>query len=206
MIKPAVLYFHRKAYQRALRDDMVLHLTEATTVPGETVGRMEATILFVDLSGFTSMTQTLGDETAARIVDRFSELVRDGTVRWSGRVVKQIGDEFMLAFADPADAVPAGLAIDAAVEAETELDGVRIGAHHGPLLYREGDYIGTTVNIAARVTGLAQRHQFLVTAAITDALDDPDGDIDFLHLGGRDVKGISGELQIFEARRRSGSP
>ena len=55
LIEPALLYFHRKAFQRALREDFILHLTEATSPPGRTAGEMQATILFVDLAGFTPL-------------------------------------------------------------------------------------------------------------------------------------------------------
>jgi len=105
LIEPAVLYFHRKAFQRAARDDFVVHLTEATTPPAETTGEMTVTIVFVDLSGFTPLTESMGDAAAARVVERFSELVREASSRRDGKLVKQIGDEFMLVFTDPSDGV-----------------------------------------------------------------------------------------------------
>jgi class 3 adenylate cyclase len=83
-----LLYFHRKAFQRALREDFILHLTEATTPPGQITGEMETTILFVDLAGFTPLTETMGDDTAARVVERFSELVRDEAASCGGKLVK----------------------------------------------------------------------------------------------------------------------
>ena len=203
LIEPTVLYFHRKAFQRELRDDFVLHLTEATTPPGEAIGEMTATILFVDLSGFTPMTESMGDVAAARVVARFSDLVREAAGRHDGKVVKQIGDEFMLVFTDPADAVRFGLAVDHAVSAESHFPGLRIGAHHGSLLYREGDYIGTTVNIAARVTAAAKRHEFLVTDALRLQARLPP-DVELVAVGGRALKGISGEVALHQIRH--GSP
>src|SRR5712691_2125881 len=200
LIDPAVLYFHRKAYQRALRDDLVLHLTEATTLPGEELGEMQVTILFVDLSGFTPLTATMGDGAAARVVERFSDLVRDAADRHYGKVVKQIGDEFMLAFADPARAVAFGLAVDEVLSAEPQFPAVRMGAHTGTVLYREGDYIGTNVNIAARVTAVAQRHQLLVTDEVARAAWALEG-VEIVPIGSRALKGISGEVHLFEPRR-----
>jgi class 3 adenylate cyclase len=195
-----LLYFHRKAFQRASREDFVLHLMEATTPPGQTTGEMTATILFADLSGFTPLTESMGDAAAAELVERFSDLARDAASRHDGRVVKQIGDEFMLAFADPGDAVRFGLELDDAVSAEPRFLGLRIGAHHGPLLYREGDYIGTTVNVAARVVASATRHQFLVTDALWRDARVEDA-IEVVPAGRRALKGISGEVQLQELRR-----
>ena len=196
LIEPAILYFHRKAFQRALRDDMVLHLTEATASSDASVGRTAATIVFVDLSGFTTMTETLGDDAAAYAVDRFSELVRQRATKAGGRVVKQIGDEFMLAFHDPTPAVSFAIDINRSVDEDDELGAVRIGAHHGSLLYREGDYIGSTVNLAARIAGVAGANQIVVTEDVANAVTDDT--IAFEQIGARSLKGISGEVRLLE--------
>ena len=195
LIEPTVLYFHRKGFQRALRDDFVLHLTEATTPPGRTSGELTATILFVDLAGFSPLAQSMGDVAAAEVVERFSDLVRAAANRHDGKVVKQIGDEFMLVFTGPADAIGFGLTVDDAVSAQPQFPGLRIGAHHGSLLYREGDYIGTTVNIAARVTAAAARHEFLITDALRrEAHLAPE--VEVTSVGPHALKGISGQVEL----------
>jgi adenylate cyclase len=202
LAEPTILYFHRKAFQREVRDDFVLHLTEATTPIGRMAGELTATILFVDLAGFSPLTQSMGDAAAAVVVDRFSDLVRAAASRHDGKVVKQIGDEFMLAFSVPADAVGFGLTVDDSVSAEPHFPGLRIGAHHGSLLYREGDYIGTTVNIAARVTAIASRHEFLITDALRrEAHLAPE--IDLTSTGLHTLKGISGEIEILRVHHVS---
>jgi len=200
MIEPTVLYFHRKAFQRAVRDDFLRHVTEARTPPGETIGEMTATILFVDLSGFTPLTESMGDDAAARVVERFSDLVREAARRHAGKVVKQIGDEFMLVFADPSNGVQCGLDIGDAISVEPQFPAARVGAHHGSLLYREGDYIGTTVNIAARVTDAAGRSEFLVTSAVRENATLPSG-VDAFAVGPRALKGISGEVELYRVDR-----
>ena len=204
LIEPALLYFHRKAFQRALREDFILHLTEATAPRGQTVGEMQTTVLFVDLAGFTPLTETMGDDTAARVVERFSELVRDAAARCGGKVVKQIGDEFMLAFSDPTEAVECGLNIETAVSREDNFPAVSIGAHHGTLLYRDGDYIGTTVNIAARVTSTAHR-QFFITDALRRELHTSE-DVEVTSAGHHALKGISGEVELFDVSRPGITP
>jgi class 3 adenylate cyclase/YHS domain-containing protein len=205
LAEPALLYFHRKAFQRALREDLLLHLTEAATPPGLTTGEMLATIVFVDLAGFTPLTEAMGDSVAAQVVERFSDLVREVLARHVGKVVKQIGDEFMLIFTDPNDAVAFGIDVAGAVAVAHEFPAVRIGAHHGRLLYREGDYLGTTVNIAARVAGIAARNQFLITDALGDAARLPK-EAELVSIGPRSLKGISGELVLYDVQHTRPRP
>lgn len=205
LIEPTVLYFHRNAFRRALREDLLLHLTEDATPPPEVPGEIEATILFVDLSGFTPLTEAMGDAAAAQLMERFSDLVRRAAVGWHGRVVKQIGDEFMLAFGDPASAVRCGLEIEAAAVAEPQFPAVRMGAHTGAVLYREGDYVGATVNTAARVAAAAGRHQFLITAAVHAAATHTTG-IEVVPRGAPQLKGITTNPDLYEVRGAGHGP
>jgi adenylate cyclase len=206
LIEPTVIYFHRKAWERALREDLLVHLTEDETTPlREVPGEVEATILFVDLSGFTPLTEVMGDPAAASLVERFSALVREAAVRHHGKVVKQIGDEFMLTFTDPQAAVSCGQQIESAASAEAQFPAVRQGAHTGRVLYREGDYVGATVNIAARVAAQAERHQFLVTAALKAAATGPGG-IEWQRLGTRALRGIADPVELFDVSRIGARP
>jgi adenylate cyclase len=102
LIEPAVLFFNRKAWEKAFREDMMLHLAEEATAAPTEPGQFRRAVLFVDLSSFTPMTEAMGDAAAAQVIDRFSELVREATARHSGQITKQIGDEFMLVFPDGA--------------------------------------------------------------------------------------------------------
>ncbi|HET6920005.1 MAG TPA: adenylate/guanylate cyclase domain-containing protein [Jiangellaceae bacterium] len=204
LIEPTLLYFHSKAWERAQRDDLLVHLTEDATTPGDVPGEIEATILFVDLSGFTPLTEVMGDPAAASLVERFSHLVRAAAGRHHGTVVKQIGDEFMLVFTDPTSAVSCGLTIEAAVSAEPQFPAVRQGAHTGRVLYREGDYIGATVNVAARVAAEADRHQLLITPSLRAQATDL-GDVTFTPIGARNLKGIADTIELFDVHP-SGDP
>jgi class 3 adenylate cyclase len=109
----------------------------------------------------------------------------------------------MLAFTTPDAALTCGLDIDDAAAAEAQFPALRLGAHTGDVLYREGDYIGATVNIAARVTDRANRHQFLVTEALrihTDGIPD----VEVHPIGARPLKGVPGPVELFEVRRPAG--
>jgi adenylate cyclase len=204
LLEPTVLYFHRNSFRRALREELLVHLAEEATPPPAVPGEIEATILFVDLSGFTPLTEAMGDAAAATLMERFSDLVREAALRCHGRVVKQIGDEFMLAFRDPRSALSFGLEIEAAASAEAQFPAVRMGAHHGAVLHREGDYIGATVNVAARVAAEADRHQFLITDGMRAAAGAIAG-VEVEPVGARAFKGIAERLDVYQVRR-SGQP
>jgi class 3 adenylate cyclase len=198
LVEPTVLYFHRKAWERANREDMILHLLEEAAPPSAVPGEIVRTILFVDLSSFTPLTEAMGDAAAASIVERFSDMVRDKAADCDGQVLKQIGDEFMLVFPDPQRAVSFGIGMQQVAAAEPRFPALRIGAQSGSILYREGDYVGANVNLAARVTSAAQRHQFLVTDAVRQAVD-LEG-VEFDLVGSRSLKGVSEPVDLFEVR------
>jgi adenylate cyclase len=168
MADPTLLYLHKRAMARAMRDDFVRHLTEDSRPLMRTPGEAPATVVFIDLSGFTPLTSAVGDTGAAEVLARFGSIVRACSTRWHGRIVKQIGDAFMLAFDSPKGALRFGIDVLGAVDAQTGFPAVHIGAHHGFVLYRDGDYVGNTVNLAARVAGASSPGQFLVTASVAD--------------------------------------
>jgi len=201
LIEPAILFFHRKSRERAARDDATVVMAEAAGLLQEKgpFGQMPAAIVFVDLSSFTPLTEAMGDVKAAEVLERFSALVRESAARWDGRVVKQIGDAFMLVFPDARSAVAFTMEAEAKTSDEPAFPAARAGIHSGPVLYRQGDYVGSSVNIAARVAAEAERHQVLVTAAVRDEAKGLPG-IEFVRLGKRRLKGLASELVLFEAR------
>lgn len=202
LVEPAVVYFYRRAFQRANREDLLRHLAEDSTSPPATPGEEQATVLFVDLASFTPLTATMGDHTAASVLRRFSATVRSNATRYRGRILKQIGDEFMLLFTQPADAIEFGLAMDRFVDAETQFPALHIGAHSGTVLFGEGDYVGATVNLAARVASAGAAGQFLITEDLRGEVDDlPDADFD--PLPPRHLKGIAEPIRLIEVTRHS---
>jgi class 3 adenylate cyclase len=206
LVEPMLRYFHQLALRRAMRETAALDLAAETglrpppTVPGE----LDAAIVFVDLSGFTPLADAMGDVKAAEVVARFGVVVREVTDRWDGRVVKQIGDAFMLVFPTPRQAVASALAIDERAGQEPQFLAVRSGVHWGRALYRDGDYVGTNVNLASRVAGEAGRHQVLTTRAVRERCGGLAG-VEFVLLGSRRLRGLAEEVEIFEARAATGA-
>ena len=201
LAEPLVLYFHHKGMERALREDLVMHVEEhaGLRVHAEIPGQLRMAVVFTDLAGFTSLSEAMGDQMAAQVLERFSSLVRDASLRHDGRVVKQIGDAFMLVFPDARSAVACALEIERRTVGEAQFPAVRSGIHCGQVLYREGDYLGTTVNVAARVAAEASRHQVLVTGTVrmeTAGLPE----VDFVPQGVRRLRGLAEEFELFGAR------
>ena len=199
---PALSYFHRRALRSAIERTAILEIAEQELgrPRDEPPGQLQVTAVFVDLSGFTALTEAMGDLKTAEVLDRFSGLVREATTAFGGQVVKQIGDAFFLVFHDPSDAVACALDIEARATAAPAFPAVRAGVHHGPVLYREGDYVGATVNLAARVVAEAERHQVLVTEAVRRAVHSI-AEVDLVRLRKRAVKGVSEEIVLYEVRR-----
>jgi class 3 adenylate cyclase/YHS domain-containing protein len=190
---------------RAMADDMVLHLLSEAGLAGEAEvpGQVVAAAAFVDLASFTPLSAAMGDVKAAEILERFAAIVHAAADHWQGRVIKQIGDGFMLLLGDPRSAVACLLEIEERTAGESQFPAVRSGVHWGPMLYRDGDYVGTTVNVAARVAGVASRHEVFLTETVWRAATPLDG-VEFVRLGPHDLKGLAEAHQLFEARRLRG--
>jgi len=199
-IEPTLLYFHRKSWQRAIRDDWVMHIAEEAGLlkSGDVPGQLQAAVVFIDLSSFTPMTDAMGDAAAAAVLERFSSIVRRSVGDFGGRIIKQIGDAFMLVFQDVRSAVACALEVEAESAREPQFPAARAGITWGDVLYREGDYVGTNVNIASRLASEADRHQVLVTAEVRREGAGTPG-IEFVGLGKRALKGLGGRFELFAA-------
>jgi class 3 adenylate cyclase/YHS domain-containing protein len=199
LIEPAILYFHRRAWERANGEDLVRHLVEPPAPAPSTPGESIATVVFVDLAGFTPFTVAMGDEAAADMLRRFAAMVRATARRNGGRMVKQIGDGFMLVFTEPADAIGFGLAVTRAA-AGPLLPEVHLGAHTGSVLFSEGDYVGAAVNLAARVASASAPGQFVITESVCAAAGRvPDAVLTVLPA--RILKGLTEPVRLIDVRR-----
>ena len=153
-------------------------------------------IAFVDLSGFTALTESAGDATAARLAATLAELAEHAAVRRRGRVVKLLGDGAMLFFEHPLDAVRGALDLVASISG-SNLPAAHAGVHQGSVIARDGDFFGRTVNFAARIAAHADPGQVLVSASLAE-LSAPD--LKFHPAGERAAKGI-GDLAVYVAER-----
>ena len=123
---------------------------------------------FLDITGYTRLTQERGDEAAAGLAEEVGRLVNRTSVEHGGRAVKWLGDGVMLYFSDPGPGVVAALdMVDGVTSAG--LPPAHVGLHAGPVLFQEGDYFGQTVNLASRIAEYARPGEVLVSQAVVDA-------------------------------------
>ena len=155
---------------------------------------------FLDISGYTRLTEERGDRAAADLAAAVAGLVRRSSQEHGGQPVKWLGDGVMLHFPDPGEAVLAALDMVAGV-AMHDLPPARVGIHAGPVVFQEGDYFGRTVNVAARIGEYARPGEVLVTQDVVDAADGTS--VTFTPIGDVELKGVSGTLSLHTARRRS---
>lgn len=196
VMEPMIAFVHRQHLIRAAIEDALYHLES----PGEsTGGTLQRTILFVDLTSFTSLANVHGDQEAAATLDRFDHLVRGAALDHHGNLVKQIGDAFMLSFIAAEDGLSFALAISASASGQDRFPAMRIGVHAGPVLYRVGDYVGNTVNIASRIATAAMPGEILTTSQVADAARGRG--IAVVEAGVRLVRGIDEPISLFRVTR-----
>ena len=159
----------------------------------------EFAVLFADVSGSTRLYETLGDERALATIGRCIALMREVSEAHSGRVVKTIGDEVMSVFAAAAHAAQAAAARHARRAAETFDARLarRIGFHFGAALESEGDVFGDSVNVAARLAGIAHASQ-VITSGGTAAMLSPWLRARTRPLAALTVKGKAHDLDVWE--------
>lgn len=195
LVEPTVLYFHRRAWAAASQHDFIRHLTEDSRPLPSSPGAAPCAVMFADLSGFTPLTAAVGDRAAAEVLSRFGAAVRRVTADHDGRVVKQIGDAFMLVFDERRDALLCGVELLDWCAREPDFPSLHVGAHAGDVLFHDGDYVGAAVNLAARLASVTEPSQFLVTDQVLRDVDLP-GDVAVLPLGPRAMKGLSAPVMV----------
>jgi adenylate cyclase len=157
-------------------------------------------VCFLDITGYTRLTEERGDEAAADLAARLSRLVRRTSLDHGGQPVKWLGDGVMFTLRDPGQGVVAALDMVQGVGAY-DLPPAHVGIHTGPVVFQEGDYYGRTVNIAARIAEYARPGEVLVSQEVVDAAgDEPVG---FTPIGPVELKGLSGAIQLHRAGREA---
>jgi adenylate cyclase len=150
------------------------------------IGEAEPTTVgFADLVGFTALTQQMGDQRIAEVVDHFEKISYREIPERGGRIVKTLGDEVMFANVNVHAAADTALAIAAACKDDPVLPDVRVGVAVGSMLAWEGDFYGPTVNLASRLAGIATPGTVIVSDELAERLS---GDEAFRLIEIRDVK------------------
>ena len=154
------------------------------------------TIAFTDIEGSTEIMERLGEDRFVELMIVHNRMVRDCVGTHGGEVVKSQGDGFMIAFAEPEQAVRCSVDVQQALRRWPNGIRVRIGIHAGKSVRRGDDLFGRNVAMAARVAAQADGGQTLVSEAVRDSVGGHD---DIRFDDGRDVelKGFTGKHRLY---------
>jgi adenylate cyclase len=155
-------------------------------------------ICFLDITGYTRLTQERGDAAAADLADSLNRLVTRTSRDRGGRPVKWLGDGVMVHFREPGNGVLAALEMVEGVGA-VGLPPAHVGLHAGPVLFQEGDYFGRTVNIASRIAEYARPGEVLVTREVVE--ESKGSGCRFTEIGPVELKGVQGAVELHSAQR-----
>ncbi|WP_409436746.1 adenylate/guanylate cyclase domain-containing protein [Mycobacterium sp. SMC-14] len=158
-------------------------------------------VLFTDIEGSTALNERIGDRAWVKLIARHDEMVQRLVAQHSGHVVKSQGDGFMIAFAQPDQAVRCAIDIQHALASRRGRKPqhpirVRIGVHMGRSVRRGDDLFGRNVAMAARVAAAAEGGQILISGPVRDAVKECD---DITVGAGRDaeLKGFAGTHRLY---------
>jgi adenylate cyclase len=191
-------YVYRLHLLEQLRNTVV---DQAALASGQLRNAQDITVAFADLVGFTKLGEAVPPEELGAIVGRLTEMAVEA-VEGPVRLVKTVGDAAMLAGPDPAEVVGAALRLVQMAEQEGEgFPSIRSGVAAGPALERAGDWYGSPVNLASRVTGVAYPASVLATPEVRDAAAD---EFRWSAAGRRRLKGVREPVPLFRARALEG--
>ena len=201
-VEGLIWWLYHRYQEHSIFEHLVNHVEEALEQAGlaRRQGRPPA-MVFLDLAGYTKLTEEQGDEVAAELAATLASLVQGESQRRGGRPVKWLGDGVMFHFPDPGEAVICGLElVEQALKAG--LPPAHVGVNAGPVVFRDGDYFGRTVNIASRIAARARPGEVLVSEDVISA-SRPAG-VRFDHVGPVQLKGVSRPVVLHRAVREAG--
>lgn len=194
---PVMEGVHQRYLQHFLEQDVVGHMESDLDADTVDLGRMRVAIAFADLAGYTRLTEEAGELEAVDAVERFVESV-ESTLPDDARVIKTIGDEVMIVGSDAARLTEWAVRFQRTQGGDTL---PRIAIHYGNALYRDGDYYGRDINIAARVVARAAGGEVLVTRPVAEQAR---GEVKFERIAEVRLKGFTESTEILVGRERDG--
>ncbi len=199
LVDPALLAIYRRQQELHWTEGLVERIEDELERAGVLgrPGRVPA-MCFLDLVGYTQVTEERGDQAAAGLAEALALLVGRSAREHGGVPVKWLGDGVMVYFREPAGAVRSALELVEQVPA-AGLPPAHVGVAAGPVVVQGGDYFGRTVNLAARIAARAGPGQVLVSQSVADSAS-PAG-VALVELGELRLKGFARPVRLLEARR-----
>ena len=188
-------YLYEAHLREQIRSDVI---ESAALAAGKIAGTSEVSVCFADLVGFTRLGEKLEAADLGEVATRFSVLA-DDAVAEPVKLVKMIGDAVMLVSRQPEPLLETALGLVEAADAEGEgFPQLRAGVAMGEALGRFGDWYGATVNLASRVTTVAEPASVLATSAVHEATRDS---FAWSAAGRKRLKGIEQNVALYRCRR-----
>jgi len=157
---------------------------------------IDIVLLVADLSGYTALTEAHGNVSAAKVVNRYTEIAEESLFEGT-RIIERVGDEILITGTDAAGIIKTALMLVHKIEAEPLFPTVHSGIHAGKVLEQNGHYFGSALNIASRVASHARACQILCTKAVAEVAGEMK-DIKFRAIGEVNFKNIFEPLALFE--------
>jgi adenylate cyclase len=199
VVDRALLAAYRRQQELSWIEDLVEEIEVALEETG-VLGRPERVpaMCFLDLVGYTRLTEEHGDQVAAELAETLAVLVNRSSREHGGVPVKWLGDGVMVHYREPAGAVLAALQM---VEEcpQAGLPPAHVGVAAGPVVVQGGDYFGRTVNLAARIAAYASASRVLVSERVVQRT--PPQGVTFVEQGQVQLEGIARPVRLLEARR-----
>jgi adenylate cyclase len=199
-VEGMIWWLYHRHQEHSIIEHLVSHVEEALEQAGVSPRREDRppAIVFLDLAGYTRLTEERGDDAAAELAASLAGLVQRESQRRGGRPVKWLGDGVMFHFPDPGQAVLCSLDLVEKAPA-AGMPPAHVGVNAGPVVFRDGDYFGRTVNVASRIAGRAGPGEVLASESAVDSCS-AEG-VRFDHLGPVELKGVARPIQVFRAAR-----
>jgi class 3 adenylate cyclase len=156
----------------------------------------DVAILMADLTGYTAMTDVHGGASAARIVQKYMELV-DSALYGDTQIVQRIGDQVVMIADTPSDIAITAQRLNTLTSGEHHFLSTHTGIHYGAILQENGNLFGSTINVAARIMNLANRCQILCSADFVGAVNKQPA-LSFVSCGMHKLKNVLKEIELFE--------
>lgn len=191
LMGPVLEYLFRAHMRDGIRRELI---TEAEREAGALADTRDVTVAFADLVGYTRLGEKLATEELGRLASRLAELASSAAKRPT-RLVKTIGDAAMFVSPSPSPLLATITTLLESTRREgKDFPQLRVGIAKGPATPRGGDWFGSTVNLASRVTDAAKPGRILATEPVSEATA---SDYQWKRRRRFNLKGVEGRPRLF---------
>jgi len=162
------------------------------------------TVMFIDLVDYTKTTSNLDREKLSELHDMFDGISLSTFKTWKGKVIKKIGDSFLITFKSPTNAVLCGIDLQKNFETfqkETKTKSpvqIKVAIHSGEVIIKKKDVYGDVVNTASRMEGIAKGGEVIFSESVYTTMNK--NEILYTYLGAKKMKGLKHPIKLFRVK------